>query len=543
MADFIAADHLQAALHDGAEIALLDIREHGEYGEAHLFFAVPLPYSRLEVDIERLVPRKNVRLVVYGSGNALALKAAARLAGLGYTQVSVLDGGVAAWEESGYVLFAGVNVPSKAFGELAEHAYATPRISAEELARWQARGDAPVVLDGRPLDEFAKMNIPGGICCPNGELAYRWRELVPDDNTLIVINCAGRTRSIIGAQTLINLGVKNPVYALENGTQGWMLADLALEHGSERRYPSHIQAESLVAAREAAKILADRFAVPSITAQNLQTWLQETDRTTYLLDIRTPEEFAASSLQGAQSAPGGQLIQSTDQYVGVRGARLVLFDSDGVRAPVVASWLHQMGWDAHVLADGLQSGFPLRSAENEGQKPAAALPLITAAALAEKQHAQSVRVVDLRSSAAFRESHIPGAIWSIRSKLADLLAGETRPVVLVADSPAIAALAASEFPGHVVWLLEDGFSAWQGLGLPVESSPDLPADSDRIDYLFFTHDRHEGNKAAARQYLAWEVGLLDQLNEQERSVFKPGLVHSSIYPDSKTGNKACLQTQ
>lgn len=527
MTVLITAERLKSALHDGGEIALLDIREAGEYGEAHLFFAVNLPYSRLEIEIERLAPRQSARLVVYGSGYALPAKAAQRLEDLGYTQVSVLDGGVTAWEAAGYALFAGVNVPSKAFGELAEHAFSTPRVGAAELAGWQARGENLVVLDGRPLAEFYKMSIPGAICCPNGELAYRWRELVADEATTIVVNCAGRTRSIIGAQTLINLGVRNPVYALENGTQGWMLADLPLEHGSRRRYPERVQARSLAAAKRAAKTLAQRHEVPVIDVAALRSWFAEPQRTTFLLDVRTTEEFADSSLDGAQHAPGGQLMQATDQYVAVRGARLVVFDDDGVRAPVIASWLRQMGWDASVLGEGLHSGWPLRSMATDGERPPARgplkLPLITPVQLAEKRRAQQVRVVDLRSSSAFSQVHIPRAVWSIRPRFGAALAGETRTVVLVAETPAIAELAASELPAHELYVLEGGLPAWQAAGFPVESSPDQPAASERIDYLFFTHDRHDGNKAAARQYLAWELGLLDQLDAQERNTFRPGV--------------------
>jgi rhodanese-related sulfurtransferase len=109
-------------------------------------------------------------------------------------------------------------VPSKTFGELLEHKRHTPRITAEELHRLMASGEPFVIVDGRPFSEYQKMNIPGGICCPNGELALRIGEIVPDPSTTIVVNCAGRTRSIIGAETLIALGVPNPVMALENGT-------------------------------------------------------------------------------------------------------------------------------------------------------------------------------------------------------------------------------------------------------------------------------------------------------------------------------------
>ncbi|MGE8601371.1 rhodanese-like domain-containing protein, partial [Bordetella trematum] len=233
---------LKEWLHDGAEIALLDVREHGQYGESHLFYAVSLPWSRLELDIGRLVPRRSARVVVYDEGDGLARQAAERLQALGYSEVYWLEGGTPAWLAAGLQLFAGVNVPSKTFGELAEHAFDTPRIRAEELAAMQARGEAVVIVDGRPYNEYRKMNIPGSICCPNGELALHIDTLVPDETTPIVVNCAGRTRSIIGAQTLINLGLPNPVYALENGTQGWFLADLKLEHGAQRRYEACVPA-------------------------------------------------------------------------------------------------------------------------------------------------------------------------------------------------------------------------------------------------------------------------------------------------------------
>ena len=243
MTQSVSASTLKNWLHDGQEIAVFDVREHGQYGESHLFYATPLPFSRLEVDVARLVPRKAVRVVVYDSGDestdGVAQRAAECLEAQGYTSVYVLEGGTAAWSKAGYVLFAGVNLPSKTFGELVEHAYGTPRITATELAAKQASGEPLVVLDGRPVSEFFKMSIPGATCCPNGELAYRITSLVPDADTPIVINCAGRTRSILGAQTLINLGIPNPVYALENGTQGWYLVDLPLDHGKSQRYGDH----------------------------------------------------------------------------------------------------------------------------------------------------------------------------------------------------------------------------------------------------------------------------------------------------------------
>ncbi|WP_447777184.1 rhodanese-like domain-containing protein [Variovorax boronicumulans] len=519
MTSFIDPKTLKTWLHDGGEIALLDVREHGQYGEAHLFYGIPLPFSRLEIDAPRLVPRHSVRVVAYDDGESdVAERSAAQLAALGYTDVHVLQGGTRAWKAAGYVLFAGVNLPSKTFGELAEETYHTPRVSADQLADMLARQDKVVVLDGRPVSEFHKMNIPGATCCPNGELAYRVRQLVPDTTTPIVINCAGRTRSIIGAQTLINLGLPNPVYALENGTQGWYLNDHKLEHGGTQRYADDSGNTDL---RPAAKALAERFDVPTVTAQTVQQWAADAGHSLFLCDVRTPEEFVAGSLPGAQHTPGGQLMQAGDQYFAVRGARLVLFDNDGVRAPTIASWLRQMGHDASVLQGGLASGLSLVPSV---VPTAPALQTIDAHTLSARLAQGDVALIDLRGSMQFRAGHIPQARWSIRPRLAGDVKDETRQLVLVADDAALAAWAvASELANHhgpAPLLLEGGMAAWRAAGLPVAATPELPADAACIDYLFFVHDRHDGNKEAARRYLAWETGLVAQLDAQERSAFR-----------------------
>src|SRR5688572_6295448 len=138
----VAPRQLKSMLHDGGELALLDVREAGQFGESHLLFATPLPYSRLELDVTSLVPRKSARLVVCDDGGlGVAERGAGRLQALGYTDVAVLEGGTAAWAKAGETLFKGVNVPSKLFGELVEHAYHTPRISAQELRRMQQAGE------------------------------------------------------------------------------------------------------------------------------------------------------------------------------------------------------------------------------------------------------------------------------------------------------------------------------------------------------------------------------------------------------------------
>ena len=230
MVNFINAVELKSEIHlcarGGGELAVLDIREHGQYGQGHPFLAVSCPYSVLEQKAPILVPRYSAPVVVYDDNDNLALRAADALARVGYVDIRILEGGASAWEAAGFTLYQGVNVPSKTFGELVEHFCHTPAITASELHEMQMRGDNLILLDGRTAEEYSNFNIPGGISCPNAELPLRFDALVDDPATTVVINCAGRTRSIIGAQTLIDFGVTQKVLALENGTQGWALADL-----------------------------------------------------------------------------------------------------------------------------------------------------------------------------------------------------------------------------------------------------------------------------------------------------------------------------
>lgn len=509
MSHSVTPAQLKLWLFDGQEIALFDVREHGQYGEAHLFHAVNLPYSRLEIEAPRLAPNPAVRLVVYDQdGGALAQRALQRLQALGYANGHWLAGGSDAWREEGNELFAGVHLPSKAFGELVEHACHTPRVTAEELAGWQRDGRPLVVLDGRPLSEFRKMSIPGAVCCPNGELGLRLEDLVSDSQTPIVINCAGRTRSIIGAQTLINLGVPNPVYALENGTQGWFLVDQPLEHGSQVHYPPRNGRAPLDEQVQRAQRLAEQAGARTVDAAQVQAWAQDPQRSLFLCDVRTPEEFAAGSLPGAQPAPGGQLIQGTDLYIGVRKARVVVFDSEGVRAPIVASWLRQLGHEVYVLKDGLNSGLAL----------SARMAVSVDVPVAAIDELHGARLIDLRPSMSYRKQHAQNAEWSIRSLLAEQVRGEQRPLVLLADEAQVAQLAASELPPEQregVRLL----TAWRDL--PQTENDASLSQAQCIDFLFFVHDRHDGNKEAARQYLAWETGLMAQMTEQEIASLKP----------------------
>jgi rhodanese-related sulfurtransferase len=531
MTQRIPAAALRERLAGKAEFALLDVREQGVHTQGHPFFAASLPLSRLELMIDDLVPRRTAPIVVLdGGGEDLAERAAAKLAALGYSDVTILEGGCKAWKAAGGELFSGVNVPSKAFGEFVEHHYDTPRIPPEELKRLKDSGRKLVILDSRPYEEYHRMNIPGGIDAPGAELVYRVHDLAPDADTLVVVNCAGRTRSIIGCQSLRNAGIPNEVVALKDGTMGWELAGEQCEHGSTKVAPPP-SAQGLAAAREAAAKVATRFRVKFVRHAAVQTWQQDAGRTLYLLDVRTREEFEKKRIAGSRHAPGGQLVQATDEYVGVRNARIVLIDPARVRSVMTASWLNQMGWDdVHVLepegADGFE-GWPLERGPRKREFAMTPAATISPEELAPRVAANDFCVIDLASSLRYRARHIPGAWWAVRARLAEAKAKIPSPkrLVVTSEDGLLARFAAAEaaalWPDAERQVLEGGNAAWFAAGLPVESGMTHPTTTlDDVWYKPYDHEQEGDYEKHARAYLSWEVALVDQIKRDPTICFR-----------------------
>jgi rhodanese-related sulfurtransferase len=511
----ISSDEVRAAWRSGAEIALLDVREEGPFSRAHPLFAVSLPLSRLELHVLRLVPRLDVSVVVYDDGEGYADEARRRLLALGYTDVSLLAGGLSAWAASGEV-FRDVNSYCKAFGELVEARKHTPSIPAEDLHALIESGADLAILDARRFEEFNTMSIPTGRSAPGGELVYRAFGVIPSPDTLVVVNCAGRTRSIIGTQSLINAGLPNPVVALRNGTIGWTLAGLALDHGRTESLPAP-GPNGLLAAREAARSVATRAGVRWIDARQLEQWRADKSHTLFLLDVRTPEEFAAGHLPGFRHAPGGQLVQATDEYVGVRNARIVLADDDGVRAAMTASWLSQMGWrDVAIVLEGVGSN------GTETGWPAAPLPpLPEVATISPYELRASDALLDLALSPDYAKGHIPGAWFAVRAQFAQaILPTGTARVVLTSPDGTLAAFAAADAAqafGLPVAVLDGGTRAWSG---PLETGLDrtlVPVD----DVYKRPYEGTDNATAAMEAYIAWELELVAQLERDGTHNFNP----------------------
>jgi rhodanese-related sulfurtransferase len=344
----VSPSQVRCALLSRDEIALLDLRHEAAFATGHPLFAANMPAGRIGLEAEMRLPRKEVPIVVYDAGEGLVALAADRFKALGYTDVRQLDGGLQGWRQAGYELFQDVNSYAKAFGELVESRRHTPSLSADEVAALIASKANIAVLDVRRFDEYSTMNIPGSISVPGAELVLRAGCVAPDPATTIIVNCAGRTRSIIGTQSLINAGVANKVLALRNGTIGWTLARQNLERGADRRAGVGLFEGAKTNARE----VAYRAGVRHLSVAEAMALEGQNNRTLYRFDVRAAEDYAAGHLPGFRHYPGGQLVQEIDMAAPVRGARILLTDDIGVRADMTASWLAQMGWETYVLDGG-----------------------------------------------------------------------------------------------------------------------------------------------------------------------------------------------
>ncbi len=492
------------------EIALIDLREEHVFARGHPLFAACLPLSRLELGLRDAIPRPGTAVVVYDDGEGLVAPAIERLASWGYSNVSVLDGGLAGWRAAGLEIFEDVNSPSKAFGELVEHHAGTPHVRATELQQWIDGGQNLVILDARRFDEYARMTIPGSISVPGAELVLRAAAMAPDPATTIVVNCAGRTRSIIGAQSLINAGLPNPVRALRNGTMGWTLDGQQLALGQARSYPE-VDADRAQEAAERSRRLADRAGVRWLTFEELEP-LRAT-RTVYCFDVRSSAEHAVRHPAGFRNAPGGQLVQETDMFAPVRGALIMVFDDRHTRADMTASWLAQMGWDVGVL----DTEAPILWLDDPEPPHDAVTPDCDALDLAALPAllAEGALLLDFASSTQFRKSHIPGAQFIMRGRLSTDLgdAAHDRPIILTSPDGRLAAIAAAEvaaLTNQRPRVLAGGTAAWVAVCNALETGL-APALSPPEDVYRRPYEGIDNPREAMQAYFDWEYGLVAQL--------------------------------
>ena len=545
MSRTISPQSLDALLKGSSPFALIDVRETGEYNNAHIPGASLIPRRDLESQMGDAVPYAATPVVLCDDDARRATLAAGTLERLGYSDASVLDGGINRWVTQEYPTEWGVNVPSKDFGEKVEVVHHVPEIDAVELNERIESGEEIVILDTRTPEEYQRLCIPGGRSVPGAELALRITDITKDlsDAATVVINCAGRTRSIIGTRVLQRMGMPN-VVGLKNGTAGWSLAGYSLESGADRLELPDLSEEGIAAAEAYADRLAEEDGVQYIDADGLQALMaRRSDETVYLVDVRTDREYAAGHIPGFRWFAGGQAVQRSDEVAVVKNCPIVFCCDGRARAAITASWYRQMGheqvyavhggtgeWEraGHSLEQGHSRAQPLGLDEARSKVRMLApsdVPIASDSSItlvgtsggpaayvrgADESPVGDAVIVFVGTSQQFAEAHVPGSRWVPRgwleAQIGDVTPDKAAPVVVTCADGVISTFAGATLAdeGYAdVSVLDGGINAWQQVGYETEkgltgvmSTPAdvVPAGTDR-------------GFADMMNYLRWEEEL------------------------------------
>jgi rhodanese-related sulfurtransferase len=526
------AHELRQMQESGSPHALVDVRERSEYALDQILGAVPIPRGLLEMRIGAIVPWGDVPVIVYCDDGYRSSRAAETLEQIGYRDVSVLDGGINAWKDAGYETHYGVNVIGKDYGEKVAVQNGIVQLTPQQVQEMRERENV-FILDSRTSEEFEKSHVPGAYSVPGGELPVKVLGLLeqPENkDAKIVVNCAGRTRSILGADILRRMGLSD-VYALENGTMAWTMAGLDLEHGPAR----DLDAPQPEAARQRAAEFAENFAreedVSGISVEDLRQ-LKDQNSWHYVVDVRLPEEYAQGHIPGAISCPGGQLANALDEYIGVRQARFVCVSNGTTRAKIGAALCKRIGYPDVVYLDGGLDAWREQVGELETARPASVILGLSEARKAVETISpanlkawlnsdQPPRIMDVRRSSEFADRHIPGSTWiprgDLERRIERYFPERSTDLVVVSNSGERATLAVvtvQSMDYQRVAVLDRGLDGWQEAGFETEEG--LEGADVTLQEAKEDADLVNRPNALARSredmiaYLEWETRLGDK---------------------------------
>jgi len=456
---------------DEEELAVIDVRDLGPFSQAHLWCAVSIPYSRLELSIVAFVPRLNTRIVICDNNDGLAIRAAKTLHAIGYTSLYRLEGGVDYCFAEKFDPVDGNYNLAHAFGYFIQDTFHTPTITAHQLRQQIDNGDDLILIDSRTETEYRRSSLPGSINIPVEQLLSRIGEYVSSSNTRIVVHCAGITRGILGGQSLISAGIENPVSVLLHGTKGWLAAGFStipnqviIENSNPEirhfRWKENIGFSGL----------------KYIGLAELTSWLSETDSsTTYLIDVRSTGAYRDAHLQGFRSVPGGELAGMTCDHIATIGARICLVGDESARdAEITAFWLQLLGWEVAILQKWEDAG-PIEIGPELCELPQVGyLDSISPSDLFELRASENIYVIDVASSEKHTAGHIQSAHWTLRSHLPSVIS-QLQPsngYIITSEDGIMAQFVARELEqefGIKASALYGGTNAWAEHGFPIEA--------------------------------------------------------------------------
>jgi len=515
----LAIDQLVAALAADRPPVLLDVRDLVESEGGHLPGAALLPRRRIEFRIDALVHDRATPIAVIDGGEAFAegrpdpraALAAGTLVALGYREVAAVDGGVAAWRRAGLPIVSGAQVSSRAFGRRVGDLEGVPLVSVATLRQWQQAGRHIALCDVRGADEHTEDCLPGAVSLPGFDAVSHALDMAAESDVVVLCSSA-RTRSLMVARTLIDLGLTD-VVALDGGMLAWRLAGHELERGSRRRRVQPSRPGRQFAELGSAR-LAKYHGVERIEAAELAALLEADGGNFNVFDLRNLGQHGVAHVPRSVSQACDRLIVRRDEMLAARDAPVVLVDDDAVRAQLTGVWLRRLG---HARVRTLAGGFASWANGGHPARTVAEMPLgwreacAAAPGLGVEDAARwlaahvPARVLHVDTASSWRRGHLPGALWLPRGWLEPRIAGiapSTDAALLVtctdgAQSAFAAATLRARGYANVAWL-QGGTRTWAGAGRALESSTAALPDDDELRPVA------RRDAQAMCDYLEWE---------------------------------------
>lgn len=473
--------------------ALIDVRERKEYVEGHWFGSVNIPLSELWRQLSNMIPWKGFPIYVLAFDD---IKFDQIFKNQGYTNVHILQCSEPKREVTGFV--RGEYSWSKAFGEILCHCSDFRELGPEQLAHDHRQFN---LYDVRPFAEYCEFTLPGSQNLPNsnilGSLKFLQRSKKP-----AVLHCAGRTRSILGACTLIAAGYAADFYVFRGGTQAWQLSGRERIYGASNIVSNEQQGQSEIIS------LIERWEIEISCVHNKNDLTERINSNPALYFDVSNDDVQRDLSSIIKIVSGTNLVQQTDTSIACYHTPVVLIDNGTCsRAAFAAFWLKMMGYDASII-NRLDLDEPEEKNQKKARKKIASVPLEFA-----------TPIYDFRRSNDFERGTHKNAIWANVSSIISNAAVNKRISVIVYNEAHLkfVELILSEMQTRIsdafYWDCEDACEHF--------IAPEKITDPCDRSSLFA--DRHKGNLEHSKAYLAWEEELPDQIDTLVKDLWQTNI--------------------
>lgn len=367
----LTAEMLNTALAEDPGLVVLDVRTQAEVDKNGSIDAPNYVHIPLEDFVTRKAewPSMDAPIAVTcGSGHRSTM-AMTMLFANGYTDVSSLQGGFAAWKDAGYATLGGEPTLADNYSTMLSEMAGYNTVKAEDLLVELAEDTPPFLLDVRSTEEVqTNGHIEGATLVPLNELAQHL-DLLPSFDTPIVTYCGSGWRATIAMTALHGMGWTN-VRALKTTFADWVAAGNPVVEGlPEPMVLDVVQVgEGLTAPVDTAVNIAKETSWGGKAADALNADLVEKPDL-ILIDVRTPEEVAENGViavegQDLMTIPLADFIADSAMWPANKDAEIVVYCGSGHRSTMAMTMLLTEGYTNVTSLKGgfgswVEAGFPV----------------------------------------------------------------------------------------------------------------------------------------------------------------------------------------